>query len=131
MIAFPVNSDRGLWSTISPHFGKAEGFIVVDLETEKFEFFDTNKLRQSGDCAPFGALSRMGVNELFCRSLGKAALDRCEEAGIQVLPMEAETVTDGILERSKSLGPDAPKVVLCRKACKAEDGCDEKGNCCQ
>jgi len=133
MIAFPVNRDRGLWSSISQHFGKAHGFIVVDLTAESYEYFDCNKLSGSGKCAPLGALSRMGVKDIFCRGLGSGALERCKEEGLNVFHMEAETVTDGILERNKSLGLGAnvPELVLCRQGCEAKGENEAGGKCHQ
>jgi len=131
MIAFPVERDGGLWSPVRQHFGRAQGFMVVDMKTENFRFLNSHEIRQAGECAPLGALSRLGVKEVLCRGMGRGALSRCRDLGIRVYQVGASTVTDGILERSAGHCPDLPDEALCDHHHHGHDeGHDHDGNCC-
>ena len=40
-IAFPVKEDNGLESSLDEHFGVAQNFLIVDLDTKSFELKKT------------------------------------------------------------------------------------------
>jgi predicted Fe-Mo cluster-binding NifX family protein len=113
LIAYPVLESEGLRSKISPHFGRAPFFLVVETENHTCQGYATDGLRAEGECAPLRALARLGVREVHCPHMGRGALQRCFEYRLQVFQTTASTVEAALTARSAGLCPDLPDEALC------------------
>jgi predicted Fe-Mo cluster-binding NifX family protein len=80
-----VEEDAGLDSPISPHFGKAPGFLLAAADGGSCVFIDAVAARREGECAPLAALLERGCGTVLCRSMGRGALRRARQAGLRVL----------------------------------------------
>lgn len=112
-IAFPVTEDAGVASLISAHFGHAPYFAIADRETGSLRIEPTSELVEVSECAPLRALRRMGVEAVFCRSMGRGALVRCRELGIQVFEVEGCTVGEALDNLQRGAHRDLPDEQLC------------------
>jgi len=116
-IAIPVQKDAGLNSTVSAHFGKSRGFIVVDSNGENYHYLDTQSARQPHECAPIRALVQQGSRVLLCHSMGRGALSRSHEAGLRIHQTNSgRTITDTLENFRAGKCPDFPNSALCSHA---------------
>ena len=62
-VAFPICENNGLNSQVFNHFGSADGFIVVDGDTNQFEtLLNPDKNHTHGQCQPMSALKGTAVD---------------------------------------------------------------------
>ncbi|MCA1784825.1 MAG: dinitrogenase iron-molybdenum cofactor, partial [Desulfobacteraceae bacterium] len=57
-VAFPVTEDKGLDSLVNDHFGVAELFMVVDLETKKIHVRKNQKIANPDAGCKTGVLNK-------------------------------------------------------------------------
>lgn len=102
VIAVPANSDEGLSSTVSAHFGHCGQYVLVDIEDGKIT---DNKVipnvpHQQGGCmAPVNHLAENGVKILLASGMGMRPLAGFNEVGIEVFKSsENITVEEAINE---------------------------------
>ncbi|HUK64176.1 MAG TPA: NifB/NifX family molybdenum-iron cluster-binding protein, partial [Dongiaceae bacterium] len=56
-LCIPVEADRGLASRVSPHFGSAPAFLIVDARTDRYKAItNVNEHHAHGACNPIAAL---------------------------------------------------------------------------
>ncbi len=97
-LCIPTVSEAGLSARLSPHFGSAPWFTVVDSETGATSAIENEHARhEHGQCAPTRSLEGKGIGVVVCRGLGRRALMNLEGQGMQVLVTEEWTVA-GALE---------------------------------
>lgn len=112
-IAVPVSRDCGMNSPVSGHFGKAPGFVIVDSEGKEAYFCRSKEIRGASECAPIDGLKKLGAHVVIARSMGRGALRRCYEAGLQILRSEAATVAELVEEFRNGLCVDFPDSEIC------------------
>jgi len=96
-ICLPCVNDRGLDARLSPHFGSAPYFTVVDGETGAVEVTaNAHAVHDHGSCNPAGALVGLGVDVVVCRGLGGRALALLEQQGITVYRTEDWAAADAV-----------------------------------
>jgi predicted Fe-Mo cluster-binding NifX family protein len=84
-VAFPVQQDQGLESSVHGHFGSAPGFVVVESETGSFETLTNNDMHHShGQCQPMKALSGNTVDAVVVGGIGAGALRKLQADGVRV-----------------------------------------------
>ena len=84
-VCVPVTADTGLGSEVSLHFGSAPCFLLVDSETLAYEAVANGDLgHQHGACQPLKALGDHAVDAIVVGGIGRGALARLNEAGLQV-----------------------------------------------
>ncbi len=93
-LCIPVLEDKALASPVSPHFGKAPGYLLVDSETGQVLSAIDRSDRAEGECAPVSEMARLGVEAVVCGGLGQGAFARLQAQGIQVFRTEHKTVAD-------------------------------------
>ena len=97
-ICIPLESDRGLESTVTGHFGSAPLFGVVDVESGALEVVPNPELHhRHGSCQPVEGLKELDVDAIVCQGVGRRAFTALNEAGIDVLVPTDPTIT-GITE---------------------------------
>jgi predicted Fe-Mo cluster-binding NifX family protein len=103
-ICVPTQGWRGLDEQVSEHFGRAQTFTIVDLETEKVEVIpNTGRHGGGGGKTPAQILVGLGVDALICSGIGPRALNFFEELGIKVYYGAFGTVKS-VIERFKTGG---------------------------
>ncbi len=137
-LAMPVNRYDGLDSTLSQHFGKAPGFIVVDATGGELTYLDSAKARRASECAPIQALVSAGSRVVLANSMGRGAMARCLAAGMQILQAEGQTVAEVLEAYRGQHCPDFPDDAICshhehshseREDTHATAGCSSHGRC--
>ena len=113
-VAVPVLKDAGLLSTVSAHFGKSRGFIVVDSDGANAQYLDSNSERLEHECAPIRSLVNHGCRVLLCHSMGRGALARSHEAGLLIYQASrGQTVADVLVSFRAGASLDFPDSALC------------------
>ncbi|MFP4624684.1 MAG: NifB/NifX family molybdenum-iron cluster-binding protein [Gemmatimonadota bacterium] len=93
----PTVNEKGLEARLSPHFGSAPFFTVVDTETgEAAVIANGHAQHEHGHCMPARALEGQGIGAIVCRGLGRRALMKLKGQGMDVLVTEAWTVADAL-----------------------------------
>lgn len=126
-IAIPVVGFDGIDSQVSQHFGRAPGFIVADSSGGELTYLDTLKARRASECAPVRALVSAGSRVVVAKSMGRGAMQRCHDAGMQILHATGSTVGE-ILEQYRSeCCCDFPDSKLCGHHSHAHHHHEESG----
>ncbi len=96
-IAIPVSENRGMMSPVSRHFGKSEGFIIVNADGTGVVYLDSVSARTGGECAPIQALHWNGVEDILCYSMGRGAYARCLELGLRIFQLAMGNIVSEVL----------------------------------
>ncbi len=110
-LCVPAMDKQGLKSAVSPHFGSAPYFIIVDTESGAVdEVPNHNQHHSHGLCHPWALLQGRGIGSLVCSGIGAGALGRMRQAGIRVFRAEGGTVGELVENykngRLKEMAPD-------------------------
>jgi predicted Fe-Mo cluster-binding NifX family protein len=98
-ICLPTETDRGFEALLYGHFGSAPYFTIVDTETGTVEVRDNQgQVHAHGACHPVGAIDGLGVQAVVCGGMGLRALQKLEEAGIEVYRSGVLTVAEATRE---------------------------------
>jgi predicted Fe-Mo cluster-binding NifX family protein len=86
-ICVPTHDENGLDAEVYDHFGSAPFFTVVEVESGEVDVIRNGgpEGRQHGGCAPLEQLSGHSIDAMVCQGIGRGAILRLEERGIQVL----------------------------------------------
>ncbi len=92
-LCIPSTNEAGLDARVSPHFGSAPWFTLVEAETGVVTALENAHARhEHGQCQPTAGLEGQGIGAVVCRGLGGRALARLEAAGMMVFATDAFTV---------------------------------------
>ena len=83
-ICIPTLGDKGLDEAVSPHFGTAPTFTIVDSETGEAEAIPNTSSHMGGTKLPPELLAEKGVNVMLCSGLGMRAIQLFRQFGIEV-----------------------------------------------
>ncbi len=110
-MCIPVESDAGLQSIVSPHFGSAPTFLIVDTDTGDFETVEnSNSTHAHGACQPLSVLGGHNVDCVVVGGIGVGALNKFRAADIQVYLSPHRTVQETIdAFNARTLQPVTPK----------------------
>lgn len=92
IISLPVEENQGLESPLSEHFGKSPYHIVVDSDSLTVRDVSRLKTPEDQHCAPFDWLLGQGVQVVLCKGMGKGALKRLTQEGVDVRVAKVATV---------------------------------------
>jgi len=93
-ICIPLESDQGLESKVTGHFGNAPLFGLVDVDSGALEVVPNPELRhRHGSCHPAEGLKALDVDAIVCQGVGRRAFAALSDAGIDVLIPTDRTVT--------------------------------------
>ena len=92
-ICIPVTEDKGTASPVSPHFGSAPLFMIVDTESGACRTVpNRNAHHGHGMCMPLASLAGESVEGMVVGGIGMGALAKLGAAGVRVLRSEHSTV---------------------------------------
>jgi predicted Fe-Mo cluster-binding NifX family protein len=97
---------------MSPHFGKAPGFLFIDDESGREWFVENPKahLERGGGRAMAALLSENGANVLLVKEIGPGAFEKVKLAGVEIYSVDAKFVDEAIdrFKLGKAEKLDAP-----------------------
>jgi len=103
-IAFPIAEDNGLNSLINKQFGVAEKFMIVDLDTKKFEIMANQKLVEGKSSCKTGVFGKKAnVDAVVTRCIGDGSLRGLNAADIKVYAAQKNTISENLdlMEKGK------------------------------
>jgi predicted Fe-Mo cluster-binding NifX family protein len=81
----PLDSDEGLFSKVSDHFGSAPWFALVETDSGLFEVISNgNQHHAHGECTPAGQFAGMGASAILCNGIGARAAGKLQSLGIEI-----------------------------------------------
>jgi len=84
-IAFPIDENKGVDSTVHGHFGSAPLFVFLNLELDTVEIVENpDQDHQHGACNPMAALGGRKVDGVVVGGIGGGALKKLKDGGIVV-----------------------------------------------
>jgi predicted Fe-Mo cluster-binding NifX family protein len=96
-LCIPIIRDEGPDSIISSHFGSAPLFMVVDTSAgTRAAVVNLNVHHEHGRCNPIDLLSRERLDAVVVRGIGRNALSRLRQAGLDVICTECATVSEAV-----------------------------------
>ncbi len=110
-IAIPIDSDNGLESPISGHFGHTQYFLIASLEDDEIVDVQTIPNVPHSSCAgPVNLLAQNGVSVLLTSGMGMRPFMICQQLGISVI-RTSDNVAHKAIERyirgeSRALGEE-------------------------
>ncbi|MBN2014966.1 MAG: NifB/NifX family molybdenum-iron cluster-binding protein [Candidatus Altiarchaeota archaeon] len=115
-VAIPTTGHKGLDDEVSPHFGRAPTYTIVDTETDEVKIVDNTSEHMGGSGKPPEIMHGEGVGILLCSGLGQRAIWMFEQSGIEVFVGTTGTVRDALsLWRSGRL-QKATEANACRES---------------
>lgn len=124
-IAFPVKENNGLDSMINEHFGVSEAFLIVDMQTKKYELKENIKVSGSESSCKTGIFSKKDrVNAVVTKCMGDGSQRNLAKLNIKVF----QAVKDSVFENMELMEKDELKLFhifdFCQiKKNKKEGGC--------
>ena len=95
-IAVPTNGNKGLEDHVGEHFGRAPTFTIVDDESGDVTILANTSDHMGGSGHPPELLAGANVDVLFCRGLGRRAIQLFNENEIKVFCDASGTVADAM-----------------------------------
>jgi predicted Fe-Mo cluster-binding NifX family protein len=96
-VVFPVLHDQGLASNVSPHFGSASVYLVVDTATRTCRaILNTNRHHEHGCCQPLGSLGAERADAYVVGGIGAGALGQLAATGARVYGAPGATVREAL-----------------------------------
>jgi len=95
-LTFPTNDDKGLDSQLADHFGRAPTFTIIDSETEELKVIDNSGEHFGGRQSAPVLVVNHGTNVLICKALGRKAIARFGELGIDIYITDKLTVKNAL-----------------------------------
>ncbi len=114
-ICVPVIEMNGLQSIVSPHFGRAAAFALVDDETLEVTALQNDGQHHGGNLTPSAIISQAGVDVVLCGGLGVKAVRLFEQEGIHVFNNAAGTVEEVLKAYKSGLLPEATDANSCQE----------------
>lgn len=97
----PLESDQGLQSRISAHFGKARFYALVSCEKlgaeTKVEIRSAPNMMHGGGCGAMDLIKSLRVNAVIVKSIGVRAIQVLREIGVKIYKTGSETL-DQVVE---------------------------------
>jgi len=96
-LCVPILEDRGIDSPVSPHFGIAPLFLIVDTETQVCKAVTNNHpISLLGKCQPLAALSGIRVDAIAAISIGSGAIEALQSDNIRLYKVESASISKTI-----------------------------------
>jgi len=83
-VAIPTEGKNGMDEKVSPHFGRAPTFTIVDTESGAVEIEENTGEHMGGSVDPPEILHAHGVEAVVCANLGRGARERLCGMGMTV-----------------------------------------------
>jgi len=96
-ICIPVESDQGIDSQVSAHFGSAPIFMIVDSDTLNCKaIINTNEHHSHGMCQPLAVLKSEKFDGIVVGGIGMGAFNKLQAAKIKVFRTKLSTIKEAI-----------------------------------
>lgn len=95
-VCVPTMGQSGLDDHVSPHFGRAPTFTVVDTGTNAVKVLQNTSEHMGGSGKPPELMAAAGVQVMLCSGLGPRAIQMFEGYGVEVYVGADGTVRDAI-----------------------------------
>jgi len=95
-LCIPSTGEGGLDATVSPHFGRAQTYTLYDTETETVDVVANDGQHHGGGRHPPDIIADAGADVLLCGNLGRKAVSRFDDHGIDVFCDASGSVRDAI-----------------------------------
>jgi len=106
-VCIPTTDDTGLNARVSPHFGRAPFFTLVDVEAVRTATLtNEHALDGQGRCYAAEALVNRAVDAVVCQGMGATARETLRDLGLRVLDTEAWTVAEVVGELREGTSPE-------------------------
>jgi len=113
-ICFPVETLKGLDSTVFEHFGSAPGFVIVDTDANTVEEIKNGDEHHAhGMCQPLLALGGRLVDAIAVGGIGMGALMKLKAQGVRVFRAELGTVGQNIGSVLEKTLPEFDPALTC------------------
>lgn len=112
-ICVPTMGGNGLNELVSPHFGRAPTFTIVDSSTYSVKVLQNTSEHMGGTGKPPELMASAGVQVMLCSGLGPRAIQMFEQYGIEVYVGASGTVRDTIRAWKKGLLREATDKDAC------------------
>jgi predicted Fe-Mo cluster-binding NifX family protein len=96
-IAFPVKENKGLDSLVNDHFGVAELFLVVDLESGEIQARTNQKIENPNAGCKTGIFDKAeSVDAVVTKCIGDGGQRNMHSADIRVYAAQKDTVGENL-----------------------------------
>jgi predicted Fe-Mo cluster-binding NifX family protein len=96
-ICIPTISDDGATARLSPHYGRAPFYMLVDVGAASARAIPNPRAdHRSGRCEVTAAVEGRPIEAVVCRGMGAKAFEQLRAHGVTVLSTEAWTVADAV-----------------------------------
>ncbi len=114
-ICIPTTDDGEQLSQVCDHFGSAPYFTIYDYEAGAYETLsNSGHEHEHGTCHPMENLQGKGIDFIFCKGLGRRALEKLNASGIKVFRIERQTVKDIVEDFSAGKSEEIQAEDACR-----------------
>lgn len=114
-ICIPTVDDTGIDARLSPHFGSAPFFTLVDESGDRAEVVVNEHARhEHGGCRPTASLTDRALDVVLCRGIGRGAHARLTAAGLRVYITEAWTIREALDALQAGLFAEVRPEQLCQ-----------------
>lgn len=94
-IAFPVKENNGLDSMVNDHFGVSEAFLIIDMNTKKYELKENIKVTGGESSCKTGIFSKKDhVTAVVTKCMGNGSQRNLAKLNIKVY----QAVKDSVFE---------------------------------
>ena len=114
-VSVPTMGDRGLDELICAHFGRAETFTIVDIDSGDVEVIRNTSEHMGGTGLPPELISAKGAHVMLAGGLGPKAVKMFEGYGIEVFIGATGTVRDAISDWKEGYLEEATDENACRE----------------
>jgi len=96
-ICIPTKSFKGEKAKVHAHFGSADYFTIVDLDSGLIEtVINNNSHHAHGLCQPLSVIGDKGINVIISQGMGARVVQKLNEAGIKAYKSAGITVEEVI-----------------------------------
>jgi predicted Fe-Mo cluster-binding NifX family protein len=96
-LCIPATKNKGIESPVSPHFGSAAFFVIVDSDTLGCEAVtNVNQHHAHGMCQPLASLQKENFDAIVVGGIGMGALNKLRAAGKRVYRTGLATIKDTV-----------------------------------
>jgi predicted Fe-Mo cluster-binding NifX family protein len=95
-LCIPTTSDAGVAARLSPHFGRAPYFTLIDAATGEIAVVGNDGCHGPGGCDPLSSLAAGSLDAVVCHGMGRRALSGLNARGVDVFVTDGATVTDAV-----------------------------------
>ena len=113
-VCVPTMGKGGLDELISAHFGRAETFTIVDIDTDEIEVVPNTSEHMGGTGLPPELIASRGAHTMLVGGLGPKAVQMFEQYGIDVFVGATGTVKDAVSDWQEGVLEEATDENICR-----------------